>query len=159
MYLNIPSGMSVHVLKLPVNQFWLTYWRGLYQNGVYIELLLDFFSLRQTWSRNLQKMYSGKMLASNTLVAAFVLCLFISFTDIIQGSEDQPNRVNEGMFVIMKDWFTFGDLQCSLFLKETDGDTPFVCCVRRGFPKFQLFFFSGSEPLSTDLCFRCLEAV
>ena len=38
------------------------------------------------------------MLASNTLVATFVLCLFISFTEISQGIKDQPNRVNEGMF-------------------------------------------------------------
>jgi len=38
------------------------------------------------------------MLASNTLVATFVLVLLISFTEISQGSENQPNSVNEGMF-------------------------------------------------------------
>jgi len=35
------------------------------------------------------------MLASNTLVATFVLVLLISFTEISQGSENQPNSVNE----------------------------------------------------------------
>ena len=68
----------------------------MYQIGVYAELF--FFSLRQTWSGNLLKTYSGIMLASNTLVATFVLCLLISFTEISQGSENQPRSVNEGMF-------------------------------------------------------------
>ncbi|XP_020625538.1 testisin-like [Orbicella faveolata] len=36
------------------------------------------------------------MLASNTLVATFVLCLLISFTEISQGSGNQPNSVVEG---------------------------------------------------------------
>jgi len=38
------------------------------------------------------------MLVSNTLVATFVLFLLISFTEISQGSENQPSSVNEGMF-------------------------------------------------------------
>ena len=38
------------------------------------------------------------MLASNTFVATFVLCLLISFTEISQGSENQPKSVNEGKF-------------------------------------------------------------
>ena len=53
-------------------------WAALYQIAEYIELL--FFSIKQTWSGNLQKMYPGMMLASNTLVAI------------------QPKGVNEGMF-------------------------------------------------------------
>ena len=38
------------------------------------------------------------MMRSNTFVATFVLCLLISFTEISQGSENQPKNVNEGMF-------------------------------------------------------------
>jgi len=38
------------------------------------------------------------MLACNTRVGTFVLCLLISFTEISQGSENQPSSVNEGMF-------------------------------------------------------------
>ena len=38
------------------------------------------------------------MLASNKLVGRFFLCLLISFTEISQGSENQPNSVIEGMF-------------------------------------------------------------
>ena len=70
--------------------------RGLYQIGVYIELL--FFSLWQTWSGNLQRTYSGKMLGTNALAATFVLCLFISFTEFSQGRENQPRNANEGVF-------------------------------------------------------------
>ena len=57
-----------------------------------------FFSLRKISSGNLFKTYSGKMLMSNTLVATFVLCLLISFTEISQGSGNQPNSGKEGMF-------------------------------------------------------------
>ncbi|XP_020625585.1 uncharacterized protein LOC110062979 [Orbicella faveolata] len=35
------------------------------------------------------------MFAPNTFVATFVLCLLIFFTEISQGSENQPNSVNE----------------------------------------------------------------
>ena len=38
------------------------------------------------------------MLASNKFVGSFVLCLLISFTEISQGSENQPKSVDEGMF-------------------------------------------------------------
>ena len=42
---------------------------------------------------------------SNALAATFVLCLFISFTEFSQGSENQTRNVNEGVFyvVVMKD--------------------------------------------------------
>jgi len=38
------------------------------------------------------------MLASNTLVGSFLLCLLISFSEISQGSENQPKSEDEGMF-------------------------------------------------------------
>ena len=53
---------------------------------------------RQTWSGNWEQKTYSDMLASNTLVATFLLCLLVSFTEISQGSENKTKSENTGMF-------------------------------------------------------------
>ena len=83
------------------------------------------------------------MLASYTFVATFVLCLLISFTEISQGSENQPNSVNDGIFDLnYYEGLIFGGIFNVVFL--TDSlllvHTPFVYCARKRFLTFSFLF-------------------
>ena len=128
-------NVSQFSIKLPVNQFWLTFGQGLYQIGVYKEHL--FFRLRQTCKRRI-KAKCWRLTPLLQLLSC--VCSFLLQRSVKEAKLNQTEWMKVCLaWIFLKDWLMFGDLQCSL-LKKNAGHTPFVCCARKRFPKFSILF-------------------